>query len=75
MSYESIIQHSDEILGGTPVFFGTRVPIQSLLDYFEEGNSLDEFLEDFPTVKKDHAIAVLEAAKTELLKSAYESAA
>lgn len=63
MSYENIIQHSNEILGGTPVFLGTRVPVQSLLDYFEEGNSLEDFLEDFPTVKKDHAIAVLEAAK------------
>ena len=75
MSYENIIQHSDEILGGTPVFIGTRVPIQSLLDYFEGGNSLEEFLEDFPTVKKDQAIAVLEAAKKELIKSTYESAA
>ncbi len=75
MSYEKIIEHSNEILGGTPVFLGTRVPVQSLLEYLEEGNPLEDFLEDFPTVKKDHAVAVLEAAKKELLRSTYESAA
>ncbi len=75
VSHEKIIQHSNEILGGTPVFLGTRVPVQILLDYLEEGNSLEDFLEDFPSVKKDHAIAVLEAAKKELLRSTYESAA
>ena len=72
MSYEKIIEHSNEILGGTPVFLGTRVPVQSLLEYLEEGNPLEDFLEDFPTVKKDHAVAVLEAAKKELLRSTYE---
>ena len=75
MSYEKIIEHSNEILGGTPVFLGTRVPVQSLLEYLEEGNPLEDFLEDFPTVKKDHAVAVLEAAKKELLRATYESAA
>lgn len=75
MSYEKIIQQSKDILGGTPVFFGTRVPVQALLDYLEEGSPLEEFLQDFPTVKKSQAIAVLEAAKKELLKSTYESAA
>ena len=75
MAYENLIQHSSEILGGTPVFSGTRVPIQTLLDYLEEGSPLEDFLEDFPTVPKAMAVAVLEAAKKELIKSAYESAA
>lgn len=60
--------HSDpEVLGGTPVFAGTRVPFQTLLDYLEAGDPLDEFLEDFPTVSRDQAIAGLEAAKESLL--------
>ena len=54
-------------LGGTPVFAGTRVPVQTLLDYFEGGDSLDDFLMDFPSVTREHAIAVLEAAKSALL--------
>lgn len=56
-----------EILGGTPVFVGTRVPFQTLLDYLEAGDPLDEFLEDFPTVTREQAIAGLEAAKDSLL--------
>ncbi len=56
-----------EILGGTPVFVGTRVPFQTLLDYLEAGDPLDEFLEDFPTVSRVQAIAGLEAAKESLL--------
>jgi uncharacterized protein (DUF433 family) len=60
--------HSDpEILGGTPVFVGTRVPFQTLLDYLEAGDPLDEFLEDFPTVSREQAVAALEAAKELLL--------
>jgi uncharacterized protein (DUF433 family) len=60
--------HSDpEIMGGTPVFVGTRVPFQTLLDYLEAGDPLDEFLEDFPSVTRVQAIAVLEAAKESLL--------
>lgn len=56
--------HSDpEILGGTPVFVGTRVPFQALLDYIEGGHPLGEFLEDFPSVSREHAIAALEQAK------------
>lgn len=52
--------HSDpEILGGIPVFVGTRVPVRNLLDYLEGGHSLDEFLDDFPTVARDQAVAVL----------------
>jgi len=51
-----------EILSGNPVFKGTRVPIQTLFDHLEKGVSLDEFLDDFPTVKKEYAIAVIEIA-------------
>jgi len=55
--------HSDpEILGGTPVFRGTRVPVKTLLDYLEGGHSLPEFLDDFPTVSREQAVRVLEHA-------------
>jgi uncharacterized protein (DUF433 family) len=60
--------HSDpEIMGGTPVFVGTRVPFQTLLDYLEAGDPLTEFLEDFPTVSRELAVAALEQAKEALL--------
>lgn len=52
-----------EIMGGTPVFVGTRVPVQSLFDYLEGGEKLEEFLDDFPSVDKDSAIQVLDMAK------------
>jgi uncharacterized protein (DUF433 family) len=55
-----------ETMGGTPVFSGTRVPIQSMFDYIETGETLEEFLENFPTVKKEYAIEVLEMAKKTL---------
>jgi uncharacterized protein (DUF433 family) len=65
------VVHSDpEILGGTPVFVGTRVPFQALLDYLEAGDSLDEFLTDFPTVSREQAVAALEQAKEALLADA-----
>jgi uncharacterized protein (DUF433 family) len=57
-----IIVKDQDILGGTPVFQGTRVPFQALLDYLEGGQTIDEFLDDFPTVSKDAAIAALELA-------------
>lgn len=68
----SPVIHSDpEIMGGTPVFAGgTRVPAKALIDYLEGGHSLAEFLEDFPTVKREQAIAVLEQAKQMLESSA-----
>ncbi len=62
-----LITSSAERLGGTPVFTGTRVPVQALLDYLEGGDSLDDFLMDFPSVTREHAVAVLEAAKSALL--------
>ena len=58
------IIHSDpDILGGTPVFVGTRVPMKTLLDYLEAGDSLDAFLDHFPRVRREQAIAALELAK------------
>lgn len=63
--------HSDpEIMGGTPVFVGTRVPFQTLLDYLEAGDPLQEFLDDFPSVSRELAIAALEQAKDALLARA-----
>jgi len=62
-----IIVKDPEILGGTPVFCGTRVPFQNLLDYLEGGETLDEFLDDFPTVARAAAIAALEHAKALLV--------
>ena len=65
------IFHSDpEIMGGTPVFTGTRVPVQNLVDYLEGGESIDEFLAGFPTVKREHVIGFIEAAKEKLLAPA-----
>ena len=62
-----IIVRDPDILGGTPVFRGTRVPFQALLDYLEGGQTLAEFLDDFPTVTREAAVAALEAAKTLLV--------
>lgn len=69
------ITRDKDILGGIPVFTGTRVPVRTLVDYLEKGHSLDEFLEDFPTVKKQHARAVLISIRETLLEQPYESAA
>ena len=64
------VYHSDpEILGGTPVFTGTRVPVQTLLDYLEGGDTLDDFLTGFPSVSREQAVAFLELAKDALLAS------
>ena len=65
------VVHSDpDIMGGTPVFVGTRVPVKTLLDYLEAGDPLDEFLEDFPTVSREQAVAALELAKDMLVAHA-----
>ena len=58
------------ILGGTPVFRGTRVPVRTLLDYLEAGDPMDDFLEDFPSVTRAQAVAVLEAARLALVADA-----
>lgn len=65
-----LITTSPDRLGGTPVFAGTRVPVQTLIDYLEGGDSLTAFLADFPSVTREHAIAVLEEAKSALLAKA-----
>jgi uncharacterized protein (DUF433 family) len=68
------IVHTDpEILGGTPVFVGTRVPVQSLFDYLEAGETLDEFLRQFPSVRRDQALAALDIARQTLLASAHSA--
>ncbi len=67
---ESVIHSDPEIMGGTPVFVGTRVPLETLLDYLEADEPLSEFLEDFPTVTREQAIAALELAKEALLARA-----
>ena len=67
---ESVIHSDPGIMGGTPVFVGTRVPLATLLDYLEAGQPLSEFLEDFPTVTREQAVAALEQAKEALLARA-----
>jgi uncharacterized protein (DUF433 family) len=62
-----IIAKDPDVLGGTAVFHGTRVPFQALVDYLEGGQTLDEFLDDFPTVIRSAAIAALELAKSLLV--------
>lgn len=65
-----LITSSPERLGGTPVFAGTRVPVQTLIDYLAAGHPLDQFLEDYPSVSREHAVAVLELAKEALVAQA-----
>jgi uncharacterized protein (DUF433 family) len=68
MKNDPPVIHSDpEVMGGTPVFVGTRVPFQTLLDYLEAGDPLGDFLDDFPTVSREQAVAALEQAKHALL--------
>ena len=63
---DALINRDPEILGGTPVFFGTRVPVRVLIDYMEAGDTLDEFLDNHPTVSRDQAVGVLERVKSML---------
>jgi uncharacterized protein (DUF433 family) len=62
----AVIHRDPEILGGAPVFVGTRVPLRNLIDYLEGGYSLEEFLDDFPSVSREQALAALEAANDAL---------
>jgi uncharacterized protein (DUF433 family) len=74
MPQVTTVVHSDpEILGGTPVFVGTRVPLQNLIDYLAAGDSLDEFLDQFPSVSREQAQAALELAR-EVLEERARSA-
>ena len=65
-SVTSVVHSDPEILGGTPVFVGTRVPLQNLIDYLAGGDSLDEFLDQFPSVSREQAQAALELARDAL---------
>lgn len=74
MTTQKQVIHSDpEILGGTPVFIGTRVPLRNLIDYLERGYDLDEFIDDFPSVSREQAVAALEAASEVLLARAHSA--
>lgn len=66
----SIVHTDPDILSGTPVFVGTRVPVRTLLDYLEAGDPLDEFLEDFPSVTREQAVAALRLANQMLVAHA-----
>jgi len=68
-----MVTSNPDILGGTPVFAGTRVPIRNLFDCLESGDSLDEFLADYPTVSREQAVAVLESAREGLTAGAHPS--
>jgi uncharacterized protein (DUF433 family) len=65
-----IISCSADVMGGTPVFAGTRVPVQTLLDYLESGETINDFLAGFPTVSRDQVVAFLEEAKDRMIASA-----
>ena len=67
---ESVVKIDPEIMSGAPCFAGTRVPVQNLIDYFEGGDSIDELLEDFPTVSRQQVISFLEEAKESVLARA-----
>ncbi len=65
---ESIVTSSPDVMGGTPVFARTRVPVQTLLDYLKGGETIDDFLEGFPTVTREQVIAFLEEAEEQIVK-------
>jgi uncharacterized protein (DUF433 family) len=66
---EPVVSRDPEIMSGTPVFHGTRVPVQHLLDYIEAGDSIDDFLDGFPTVRREQVIAYLEQSKDRFLET------
>jgi len=72
---EPLITISKEIMSGTPVFYGTRVPVKTLLDYLTTDETMDEFLDDFPTVSREQATALLETALHSLIEQQYENIA
>ena len=69
----SVIHSDPEILGGTPVFVGTRVPFRNLIDYLERNHSIDEFLESFPTVSREQVVSALETAHQAVSSLAHTS--
>ena len=72
---DELIERNPNILGGTPVFAGTRVPVRILMEHLEAGDSLDDFLDDYPTVSRHQAKALLERATVMLLATSNETAA
>ena len=66
---QSVVSRNPDVMGGAAVFSGTRVPVQTLLDYLEAGDSIDEFIEGFPSVTREQVIAFLEQAKDRLVES------
>ena len=68
---EPVVHSDPETLGGTPVFVGTRVPLKNLIDYLAAGDSLDDFLDDFPSVTREQAVAALEVARDILIAGAH----
>jgi uncharacterized protein (DUF433 family) len=66
---QAVVSRDPEVMGGAPVFPGTRVPVQTLLDYIEAGETIDDFLEGFPSVTRDQVIAFLEEAKDRVVES------
>ena len=73
MAHPSVVTTDPQILGGTPVFVGTRVPVQTLFDHLEAGDPLDTFLDDFPSVTRDQAVAAIELARDAVLSGARSS--
>ena len=71
LTIDKLITCDAEIMSGTPVFKNTRVPIKNLIDYLETGESLDDFLEDFPSVSREQAVQTLKLAREVLLTQAY----
>ena len=72
---DTLIERNPDILGGTPVFSGARVPVRTLMEHLESGDRLDDFLEDFPTVSREQALKALERAKAMLTNGANKTAA
>jgi uncharacterized protein (DUF433 family) len=70
-----VIVRDPEIMSGTPVFAGSRVPVRALIDYISEGHSLDDFLDDFPSVTREHALELLEVLQQQLLAGTDEDPA
>jgi uncharacterized protein (DUF433 family) len=73
MQLGQVVHWDSDILGGTPVFVGTRVPLRSLFDYLEGGETLDQFLRQFPSVRREQALAALDLARDSLLAGARSS--
>ena len=67
---QKVVSRSPDVMSGTPVFAGTRVPVQTLLDYLEAGESINDFLEGFPSMSRDQVIAFLEEAKDHMIATA-----